>query len=85
MKKKLLDQSKEYKIVKDAFIFSIIIFIEGDYTKRILDDAMAHIIVLKAYFIQFRTFTYLRVAGTTANSKKLLRYPCDRLVLLEIA
>ena len=71
--------------MNDAFVFSIIRFIEGDYAKRLFDDVVAHIIVLGAYYIQFKSVTYLRIVGTTVNPKNLPRYPCDRLVLLEIA
>ena len=39
VKKKLSPQRKEYKIVNDAFIFAIIWFIEGDYGKRLFDQA----------------------------------------------
>ena len=60
-------------------------FIEGDYAKRLSDDAITHITALRAYYIQFKTFTYLWVVGATIKPKKLPRYPCDRLVLLEIA
>ena len=85
MKKRVSKKRKEYIIVNDAFIFTIIQFIEVDYVKRLLDDAVAHILLVKAYYTQFRTFTYVRVASTTINPKKLLRYPSDRLVLLEIS
>ena len=85
MKKKLLAQSKEYKIVNDAFIFAIIRFIEGDYGKRLSDEAKTQITVFGAYFIQFKIFTYLRVVGASINPKKLPRYPSDKLVLLEIS
>ena len=85
MKKNLLGKSKEYRIVNDSFIFSIVKFIEGDYAMRLSDDAVAQIMILRAYYILLKKFRYLRVAGTMVNPKKLLRYPCDRIVLLEIA
>ena len=53
VKKKLSSQRKEYRIVNDVFIFSIIQFIEGDYGKRFFDESKAQIIVIRAYFIQF--------------------------------
>ena len=84
VRKKLSAQSKEYRIVNDTFIFVVIQFIEGDYAKRLSDEEKAQIIVLKAYFIQFKTFTYLWVVGASINPKKLARYPSDKLVLLEI-
>lgn len=84
MKKKLSGQRKEYIIVNDAFIFTVIRFIEGDYVKRLSSEVVAQLITLGAYYIQFKTFTYLRVAGATINPRKLPRYPSDRLVLLEI-
>ena len=47
-------------------------------------EEVARIIEISAYYIQFKTFTYLRVVGTTVNPKKLANYLCDRLILLEI-
>ena len=85
VKKRLSRQNKKNKIINDAFIFTIIKFIEGDYAKRLSDEAMEEVIALGAYYIQFRTFTYLRVAGATVNPRNLPRYPSDRLFLLEIA
>lgn len=49
-----------------------------------LVEETKRIIEIDAYKIQFKTFTYLRVAGTVVNLKKLPRYPSDRLILLEI-
>ena len=71
--------------MNDMFIFAIIRFIEGDYGKRISDEAKAHITILGAYFIQFKMFTYLWVVGASINLKKLPRYPSDKSILLEIA
>ena len=51
VKKNLSPQSKEYRILNDAFIFSIIRFIKGDYGKRFSDEAKAQITALRAYFI----------------------------------
>ena len=48
-------------------------------------EAIARIAKIGAYYIQFKTFTYLRVASMMVNPKKLLRYPSNRLILLEIA
>ena len=85
VKKKLSPQSKEYRIVNDAFIFSIIQFIKGDYGKRLFDEAKAQIIALGAYVIQFWTFTYIQVGGASINPKKLPRYPSDKLVIMKIS
>ena len=41
VRKKLSAQSKEYRIVNDAFIFLVTWFIEGDYGKRLSDEAKA--------------------------------------------
>ena len=71
--------------MNDAFIFSIIQFIEGDYVKRLSNDAVAQITTIGAYYIQFKMFTYLRVVGTIFNPKNIPSYPCDRLILLEIS
>ena len=84
VKKKLSEYNKEYRIVNDAFIFAIIRFIGGDYAKRMSNDAVENILEIDTYYIQYRTFTYLRVAGMTINPKKIPRYPCNRLILPEI-
>ena len=57
----------------------------GNYGKMLSDEAKAQIMTLGAYFIQFKTFTYLWVAGASINPKKLPKYPSDKLVLLEIS
>ena len=85
VKKKLSPESKEYRIVNDAFIFFIIQFIKGDYGKRLSNESKAQITALGAYFIQFETFTYILVGGASINSKKLPRYPSDKLVIMEIS
>lgn len=59
MKKKLPLKNVEYSVVNDGFIFSIIIFIEGDYAKRMLVEAETRIVKVGAYYIQFKTCTYL--------------------------
>ena len=51
VKKKLSDQSKEYKIVNKNFIFTIIWFIEGDYAKQMLVEAETKIIEIGTYYI----------------------------------
>ena len=56
----------------------------GDYTKRMSEEATRRIVEIGTYYIQSKTFTYLRVASTTMNLKKLPRYPLDSLILLEI-
>ena len=85
MRKRPSDHSKKYQIVNYAFIFVVIQFIEEDYAKRMSKEAMTKITEICAYYIKFKTFTYLRVVGITVNPKKLPRYLCDRLILLEIA
>lgn len=49
------------------------------------DEAVAKITEIDAYYNQYKAFTYLRVASTIVNPKKLPRYPCDKLIFLEIA
>ena len=68
MRKKLSTHSKEYKIVNDAFIFAIIQFIERDYAKRLFDEEKAQIVDLGAYFIQFKTSTYLSILRSSQIS-----------------
>ena len=72
-------------IVNDCFIFVVILVIEGDYAKWMLVEVATRITKINAYYIQFKTFTYLRVADTLVNANKLPIYPYDRLILMEIA
>ncbi len=69
--------------MNDAFIFVIIQFIKGDYAKQMPVEAKTRIVEINTYYIQFKTFTYLSLASTMVNLKKLPRYPSDRLILLE--
>ena len=59
--------------MNDAFIFAIIQLIEGDYVTRMSVEVAARIVEISALVIH--VFTYLRVAGTVVNPKKLLRHP----------
>ena len=70
-------------MVNYGFIFAIILFIEGDYGKRMLVEASTWIIKIGSYFIQFKTFSYIWVVGTILCLKKLPQYPSDGLLLLE--
>ena len=70
-------------MMNDVFIFVIIWFIKGDYGKRLFNEEKVQIIVLNAYFIQFKMFTYLQVASASINPKKLPKYLSDKLVLFE--
>ena len=49
------------------------------------DEFKAQITTLGAYFIQFQTFTYIRVGGASINLKKLTRYPTKKFVIREIS
>ena len=71
--------------MNDAFIFAVIQFIEGVYVKRLSNEAKVKIIAPRAYFIQFKIYTYLQVVGASVNPKKLPKYPSDKLVLLKIS
>ena len=49
----------KYKIVNNAFIFIVIIFVDGDYAKRILVGVFSKVTQVGSYFMQFNTFTYI--------------------------
>lgn len=85
VKKQLRDDSPKYRIVNDVFIYIIIQFTKGEYAKRLSVEATTRVKEIRGIFLQFRTFTYIRVSGSLACPKKLPRYPSDRLILLEIA
>lgn len=70
VKKELLKESIEYRVVNDSFIFAIIQFIKGYYAKWMSIEVVARITEINMYYIQFKIFTYLRVASTLENPKK---------------
>ena len=71
--------------MNDAFIFSNIRFLEGDYAKRMSIEATTRVKELGGMFLQFKTFTYIRVVGSEVKLKNFPRYPCNHFILLEIA
>lgn len=72
VKKKLPLQSPEYRVVNDGFIFVIIQIIKGDNAKIILVEVVAWIKKIGAYYIHFKTFTYIQEDGILLCTKKLL-------------
>ena len=79
-----MENIPNFRIVNDAFIFTNIRFLEGDYAKRMFVEATTRAKELGGIFLQFKTFTYIRVAKLEVKEKKLPRYPLDHLILLEI-
>ena len=80
-----MDKSPKFRISNDAFIFTNIRFLEGDYANRMSIEAATQVKELGGIFLQFKTFTYIRVAKSEVKPKKLPIYPIDHLILLEIA
>ena len=68
----------------DSLLFVFIFHIEGDYVKILSIEVASRISQLGAYYIQFDTFTYIKISGSTIYPKKLPKYPSDKLILLGI-
>ena len=56
-----------------AFIFTNIRFREGDYGKRMSFEATTQVNKLGDIFLRFKTFNYMRMAGSEVKPKKLPR------------
>lgn len=58
--------------------------LQGAKHVRILDQAKELIKKYGAWFIQFPTFSYIRIDGCQRAPYRLPRYPTDHIILLEV-
>lgn len=58
--------------------------LKGDIHKRLTKEAMQFINIYGNFYIQFSSFTYLRVDGFEGEPYNLLRYVFDMQVLIEV-
>lgn len=75
---------KDYHRANDAFTMHITRMLQNAEHVRLSDGAKGLIKNYGAWFIQFPTFTYIRIDGCPVAPYRLPRYPTDHIVLLEI-
>ncbi|KAH9292607.1 hypothetical protein KI387_042207, partial [Taxus chinensis] len=73
-----------FRRVNDAFTMYVVRLLEGDTARRFLDEAMNLISRYGAYFIQFRKFSYIRLAGYESTPLRLPMFCNDKMALIEI-
>ena len=70
--------------VNDVFSMRIVRTLQKRPHIRMSMGAMKLVEEYGAWFIQFPTFSYIRVQGFSTEPYKLPRYPTDKMVLLEL-
>ena len=70
----LIESERNFCRVNDAFLYCIIRKLENDVRKKISTEAYNEIIKFGNWYIQFQTFSYLRVSGYHGIPLKLQRY-----------
>lgn len=70
--------------IHDTFLMAVIKDIEGNLERRISEKAIALIQTYGSFYVQFTSFSYLRVRGYKKAPLKLPRYASDYLVFLEL-
>lgn len=75
---------EDYKRVNDAFTMYITRMLQGGIHRRLSKEAIELIEKYGSWYIQFPTFTYLRIHGFQSEPYRLPRYPTDIMILLEV-
>ena len=70
--------------VNDIFAMCIVRTLQKRPHIRMSMGVMKLVKEYGAWFIQFPTFSYIRVQGFSIEPYKLPRYPTDKMVLLEL-
>lgn len=73
-----LHEKAQYRRVNDIFTMCLTRLLQGGVHKRLSKEAMSLVEKYKSWFIQFPTFTYIRIQGFTSEPYKLLRYRLTR-------
>lgn len=72
-----------YKRVNDLFLMHTVQDLDDELHIRILVDARLAMAEWADWFIQFPTFSYIRVYGFSSDPVMLPRYPTDEVVFME--
>lgn len=75
---------KQFRRVNDMFTMYLTRLLQGGLHMRLSKGAMALVEKYGSWFIQFPTFSYIRIQGCSYHPYHLPRYPTDRMVLLEV-
>lgn len=73
-----------YKRVNNAFMMHITRTLQDGIHQRLSPQAKELIKKFNAWFIQFPKFTYIMIQGCSCPPYMLIRYPTDKIVLLEL-
>jgi hypothetical protein len=74
---------KHFKKVADIVLMHTIINLDNELHVRVSVDAKSVIKGWVDWFIQFPTFTYIRVCGFKGEILMLPRYPSDKIIFIE--
>ncbi|KAH9303514.1 hypothetical protein KI387_043876 [Taxus chinensis] len=80
----LKPDNHNFRRVNDAFTMYIVRLLESDTARRFSDEAMNLIAKYGAFFIQFRRFSYIRLAGYENTPLKLPMFCNDKMALIEV-
>ena len=69
--------------MNDAFLMHTVRDLDQEFHVRISSAARAAISEWADWFIQFHTFTYIRVYGFSGTPAMLPRYPIDEVMITE--
>ncbi|KAH9323691.1 hypothetical protein KI387_018330, partial [Taxus chinensis] len=75
--------NRNFRRVNDAFTMYVVRLLEGDTARRFSDEAMNLISCYGAYFIQFRKFSYIRLADYESTPLRLPMFCNDKMALIE--
>ena len=80
----MIESEKHFCRVNDGFTFDIVRKLCAEMERRISNKGADESAKYGNWYIQFRTFTYVRVFSFHGYPWKLPRYPSDKLLLLEL-
>lgn len=79
------NQGSHFRRVNDAFFFVWKCMFDKDLQKKRLSEATYNRVShFGCVFLQFPTFTYIRIGCFTSEPFILSRYPSDKIVLMEL-
>ena len=73
----------EYCLVNDAFLMEVVSKLDGNPEMRFSPESKSLVLKFGSFYIQFDSFSYLRIGGYEKTPLKFPKYPKDLLVFLE--
>ena len=80
----MIESEKHFCRVNDGFTFTVIRRLHDEMERRISNEVADEIAKYGNWYIQFQTFTYVRVSSFHGYPWKLPHYPSYKLLLLEL-